>query len=1174
MVQAPDVKVISTDLDAGSIVNTMTVDGGYWSAGPITAPDSTNDVVVGSNVISTHYDYDNSGGSALSHGYFAYTNSNGDLDNTTITIKTGTAGTLKLSFAFTLANADKSSLPASGTNCTAAWTDDAASVDTGYGVYNLELTCTGAATYEFTLTDPPLTSPVIAYLYTGAMNSTSTPTWQGNTLYAPAGWSDAPNKLYVQSTLGDSEVTGPDLGATGKFGSATGNTATVTDVTGRWVANDNGKGEQFFMEPTVPQIDTLTEMFCNLEIESNKAVVKSLSESDPGFLPITDKDYSVKFNSQLASGEAPDDALPNGTQIEVTVKATNAIGSDEETSNAVTPTVPNPEGSAGPITGVEETTVELWNQDAVWSNGGTYTGVYYAGTIENIFNGSLTTWLGGRPINPTGFKILFSGLPAGTSGNQRIMVLSEGGTLTIKTNDNGTEKTHSEPISWTGTGTWKDVPLDGSITEVYFHSDPNNSSSCYIYGIEVDGKLLVDTGVAGAPTQEVTKLTVASPSNLDTFVVDDTVKMVDADGAVASYAPVTSQITGVDSVNYDLGSETWNNSGSVGYEWDKAFNGSFSVPGANGSGAGGSGVAGAWYGVNFQSVPTKSGDVIKLWSNAQGASCAFSYVSYDNFADYITNGMTWTNDKSPGGNVQGYWAFTATQKVVGLAVEGTPQVLAVSVNDEFIVNGDQIVTLTLTDEQDLKYLKAGDTVKGESATGTYGTETAAFSTTLYTGTESPQSINTGIDNTVKSLVWQKARNQSNSHNLWDSFRDFKILNSNSTSPSYGAGTNSQPVFTADGFDLVANVGDTANYSGYDYATWNFRAAPGFFDIVTYEGDGVAGREMPHSLGTKPGMFIVKRTSDADDWSVYHQSIGATDYLRLNSTNAKSTSSVYWNDTEPTDEVFTLGNQRRVNSLGSEYVAYLFADTPGKIKCGSYDGTGGAHTIDCGFKPGFVITKATKNISGGSQSSDWYVMDSKRPGKALYANNTINDQNVAITYESNGFGVDGGAFALNENGNTYIYVAIAEDVTAGNFPPTGTLTADADDSGPTITLTDVTGTWEDGMEAIGPAKSGEGTFVSTNGTNEMVLKDSNNQWIDNQNRLGTNFYVKEMNAFLKAGDARDEAEYQAIADAFAAYPGKVEERETAISTLVAEVAATLSNDEATLLYEIVDIEQPD
>ena len=334
--------------------------------------------------------------------------------------------------------------------------------------------------------------------------------------------------------LGDTEVTGPTNGATGKFGGATGNTATVTDVTGRWVANDNGKGEQFFMEPTVPQADQVAELFCDLAIEGDKAVVKSLSESDPGFLPITDKDYSVKFNSQLASGEAPDDALPNGTQIEVTVKATNDVGSDEETSNAVTPTVPNPDGSAGPITGVEETTVELWNQDQDWSETG----------YEIVFDGDLSNQINIQPNQ----LITFSTKPI--TVNSKVELYSGDAVVASILKFDGIDCPVTTPPE--GPFQWREVDISGltlgstyNLLQVIWPYPPNTSSNGYT-GIRIDGRILVDQGIAGpAPTEEQTKLTVDSSTNLDTFTADDTVKMVDANGAIASYKPTTSPITNV-----------------------------------------------------------------------------------------------------------------------------------------------------------------------------------------------------------------------------------------------------------------------------------------------------------------------------------------------------------------------------------------------------------------------------------------------------------------------------------------------------------------------------------------------------------------------------------------------------------------------------------------------------
>ena len=124
-----------------------------------------------------------------------------------------------------------------------------------------------------------------------------------------------------------------------------------------------------------------------------------------------------------------------------------------------------------------------------------------------------------------------------------------------------------------------------------------------------------------------------------------------------------------------------------------------------------------------------------------------------------------------------------------------------------------------------------------------------------------------------------------------------------------------------------------------------------------------------------------------------------------------------------------------------------------IKCGS--DSGAPATVDVGFKPGWVMLKGVTNVSS------WYIFDSKRLGNALYA-------------EDNGPDADNSSFfTLTENGFTqnvmsgdFIYIAIAEDATAGEFVPTGELTADADAANSTITLTNTTGDWEEaGLKVV-------------------------------------------------------------------------------------------------------------
>ena len=103
-------------------------------------------------------------------------------------------------------------------------------------------------------------------------------------------------------------------------------------------------------------------------------------------------------------------------------------------------------------------------------------------------------------------------------------------------------------------------------------------------------------------------------------------------------------------------------------------------------------------------------------------------------------------------------------------------------------------------------------------------------------------------------------------------------------------------------------------------------------------------------------------------------------------------------------------------------------------------------------------------------TNWIIADNKRPTDASLAANLnqpekgtdIPDEQVEFT--SSGFTLPVGRTSVNGN-LKYVYIAIAENVVASEFGPTGTLTANADDNGPTISLSDVTGTWTAGMEVV-------------------------------------------------------------------------------------------------------------
>lgn len=172
------------------------------------------------------------------------------------------------------------------------------------------------------------------------------------------------------------------------------------------------------------------------------------------------------------------------------------------------------------------------------------------------------------------------------------------------------------------------------------------------------------------------------------------------------------------------------------------------------------------------------------------------------------------------------------------------------------------------------------------------------------------------------LVWLKARSENQNFGLFDTERG--ATKSIYSSAQDGEGTISGVTqFNSNGFEM----GSTFNSSNQEYISWTFRKQEKFFDIVTYTGNGTAGRAISHNLGSVPGLILIKRTDSTARWSVYHRSLGSSAHLVLNTTAMQTTSSSDFNSTDPTATEFTVGSNSSVNSSSSTYVAYLFAHTP-------------------------------------------------------------------------------------------------------------------------------------------------------------------------------------------------------------------------------------------------------
>jgi hypothetical protein len=306
-----------------------------------------------------------------------------------------------------------------------------------------------------------------------------------------------------------------------------------------------------------------------------------------------------------------------------------------------------------------------------------------------------------------------------------------------------------------------------------------------------------------------------------------------------------------------------------------------------------------------------------------------------------------------------------------------------------------------------------------------------FSTYLYTGNGTAQTITNGIDLAGKGgLVWVKNRNQTNfSHRLIDTVRGgANYLESNNTD-AQGNYSGNITSFNSTGFS--AGDANFVNSASNTFVSWTFREQPKFFDVVTYTGTG-SNATIAHSLGSVPGSIIVKRTDTTAAWAVYHRSLANTEYLVLNSTAAKATGATWWNSTTPTSAVFSVGTDASVNASGATYVAYLFAHDAGGfglsgtdnvISCGSFttDGSGNV-TVSLGYEPQWIVIKKS------TDAGDWDILDTMRGWVVGGVDSNLKPNTAAA--ESAGFdrlnptatGFVSAAGALSAS-QTYIYIAI-------------------------------------------------------------------------------------------------------------------------------------------------------
>ena len=222
-----------------------------------------------------------------------------------------------------------------------------------------------------------------------------------------------------------------------------------------------------------------------------------------------------------------------------------------------------------------------------------------------------------------------------------------------------------------------------------------------------------------------------------------------------------------------------------------------------------------------------------------------------------------------------------------------------------------------------------------------------------------------------------------------------------------------------------------NRQGYQSYITEHAAAPKVLDIVTWTGNGLSIRQIPHNLGCQPGFIVVKQVdASGEQWYSWHIELQPDQYMHLNQgSNPASHPGVFpaW----PTKDSFFVGSNGGVNGDNKEYVAYIYAaDTPGKVKCGRYSGLGGSgqFTALSGTDIGFAWCK---NIQGGDP---WYVVNNSSSINGHYwqfnSSSSFYSSNLNIHSNTGKFRFYSSA-EPNQNSQAYLYMAVARDLTGPN-----------------------------------------------------------------------------------------------------------------------------------------------
>jgi hypothetical protein len=400
-------------------------------------------------------------------------------------------------------------------------------------------------------------------------------------------------------------------------------------------------------------------------------------------------------------------------------------------------------------------------------------------------------------------------------------------------------------------------------------------------------------------------------------------------------------------------------------------------------------------------------------------------VDLDNRKIYWSRNNTWYNSASPSAGTNGITITSSVEYFIGASPQ-SPEVVAINFGQRpfsytppsgyVALNTFNLPSSTIP--QGNKYMDA----------------------TLYTGTGSSLAV-VNAAGFKPDLVYIANRVNAKNKPIFDSVRGVnQYLYTNSTSADLNIG-GGLTAFNSNGFtvggnsdtgDTVAMVGwqwqagqgsTSSNTSGSITSTVSVNTTAGF-SVATFTPPGSGSFTFGHGLGVAPKMVICKNRTSADNWLSWHGSLGGTQYLLLNLTNAVATNSTVYT-ASPTSTLINCGSY--FSSNAGNYVCYSWAEIAGFSKFGSYTGNFNADGpfIYTGFRPKFVLFKSS------GDTGSWNLLDATRnPSNVanlrLFPNNSNAEAtSTFVDFLSNGFKIRTSDSDINYT-VTNIYMAFAEN----------------------------------------------------------------------------------------------------------------------------------------------------